>query len=104
MSIQSPISRRSKSPSETVPSDNLPHHETGGQTDKRGPKEEGPKVPDLKFGGAGHQGGVQSGPSSTPTHSPAPMDSGGASHVESDDAKRTGGYAERFVTDRGHNS
>lgn len=102
--MQSPKSSRPHAPGEKPSEDGNPYHESGGQTKPQGPPARGPQVPDLNFGKAGHQGGVQSGERHVPTHPAAPDRAGSPGYVSSDDAKRTGGTVERFANDRGGNS
>jgi len=101
---QSPKAQRPHGPAEKPAVDNPPYHEDQRQVRPQGPAERGPQVPKLDFGHAGNQGGIQSGPSSAPTHAPAPDHAGSPGYVSSDDAKKTGGTAERFSQDRGGNS
>jgi hypothetical protein len=79
--MQSPKSKRAKAPGEKPASDNNPVSNSGGtRPERHGSSLAKSKAHVPKRGGtAGNAGGVQSGYSAVPVHSPAPHQGGGPS-------------------------
>lgn len=100
--MSSPLSKRSKGPSQKETSDNPPEVRSGGQTSPiSGDKTA--KVPQHKTEGHGNSG-VTASSQTVSTSAAAPDLGGRPGFAKSEDAQSKGGTPERFASNRGRNS